>query len=247
MAILNNVAPPAAKPTIFEAPVDWMHPGDPYRMHWYGEPGHQCDADAWTPVQQLGWKLDELTVHWSEENTPAGKSDDYYQQVLANEAHYHAFDRNWGTAARPIVGDTIMYHYAVTPPNGFGISRIIQLTAETRRTWNARAANSHNLAVMLMAGHGDKPSDEMISKLYALLDWLTTGRADLPLLTPAPLQVRALSPSGPTVLRTTRGVLTHDESLMAQGQPVKGCCGIYKAAVAQWRANWDKLLHGVAA
>lgn len=247
MGLIPNTAP-ATKPEIFQAPVDWLHPEDPFRMHWYGEPGHQADANCWTPAERLGWTIDELTVHWSEENTPAGQSDDYYLQVLAKEAIYHAFTRDWNDGKGPVVhGDTIMYHYAITPPNEQGAARIIQLTAETRRTWNARAANSRNIAIMLMAGWKDKPQTDTVRKLYWLLDWFSTGRADLPLVTPVPISVAVQSPGGPTVTRQSRGVLTHDESLKAQGQPLKNCCGIYRSYVAEWREGWAKLLRDQAA
>jgi N-acetylmuramoyl-L-alanine amidase len=214
---------PAPKPAILP-----IYDDPTYRLHWYDRPGA-----PWTPDKLLAGTIRELTVHWTEENTPAGLTIPQYQAILAKEAHYHAFERNWNDDPNgPFQGgDGLMYHYAITPT---GI--IFQTTPETKRTWNAYSANAWNLAVVIMAGHGDPISVKAQRALTALLAWFTTARADLPGITAHPQQVALVTPAGPAKAMQTYGVLTHDESLIRQGRPPKGCCGQYAPTVKTWRA-----------
>lgn len=201
------------------------------RLHWYDRPG-----GGWTEEGALGLTLLETTVHWSEVNTPSGHTDAEYLEMIGREAYYHAFQRNWGNTGVPGGGgDGIMYHYMIAP-NG----TIFQVTAETHRTWNSYAANAWNLAVCMMAGHGDAVTGPAATSLTAMLEWFCYGRPDLPGITPTPQVVTALSQAGPTMQLHTLGVKTHDESLMAQGRPGKGCCGIYVPIVQAWRAKQVK-------
>jgi hypothetical protein len=175
--------------------------------------------------------INEHTIHWSEVNTPDGKPDRYYLDVIAKEAHYHAFERDWENDQPGIQGgDGIMYHYMIAPTG-----TIFYTTAETHRTWNAYEANASNIATCMLAGHGDKTTPAAIAALRSLLTWMAWGRTDLPLLTPSARNVALLGADGHVTNYRSNGTLTHDESLMRHGRRPKGCCGIYAATVEQWR------------
>ena len=222
---MARTAHPAPKPPIVE-----VFDSTEFRLHWYDRPGA-----PWTSEQALGSTIREVTVHWSEANTPGALTLAQYQAILAREAYFHAFQRNWNDdATGPFQGgDGLMYHYAIAPS---GV--IFQTTPETKRTWNAYSANAWNLAIVLMAGHADPLYPAAQRALTALLDWFVTARADLPGVTALPQTVPVLSAAGPTAQLQTYGVLTHDESLIRQGRPPKGCCGIYSPTVKAWRAQY---------
>lgn len=218
---------PAPRPEIIP-----IYDSTDYRLHWFGQPGHS--GGPWTSEQALASTIRELTVHWTEENTPAGLTIPQYQARLAKEAHYHAFDRNWNDDGPFLAGDGLMYHYAISPEG-----HLFQTTAETKRLWNAFDANAWNLAVVIMAGHRDPISVKAQRTLLAFLNWMTTARADLPGVTATPQTVPVLSAAGPTQQIQTFGVLTHDESLIRQGRRPKGCPGPYAATVKAWRAQFE--------
>ena len=220
-------AHPAPKPEIIP-----IYDSTQYRLHWFGEPGHS--GGPWTPDRLLASTILELTVHWTEENTPTGLTIPQYQAILAKEAQYHAFLRNWNDSGPFLAGDGLMYHYAISQEG-----HLFQTTPETKRTWNAYLANVWNIAVVVMAGHHDPISVKAQRTLVAFLDWMTTGRADLPGVTATPQQVALLTAAGPAKAMHTYGVLTHDESLIRQGRPPKGCPGPYAQTVKTWRAQFE--------
>lgn len=216
------------KPEMDQAPVDWFHMGDKWRMHWYDRPG-----GGWTLPGALPYTISEITVHWSEEKTPGNMPDDFYLGRLAGIARFHSFDRDWEPAAPGIQGGNgIMYHYAIAPTGA-----IFQVSPETLRTWNSFESNARNLAVCLLAGHGDPLYPAAVGALRSLLNWLCFGRGEeLPLVKPTRQTVTVTRPDGHTRDYLSYGVLTHDESLRADGRVPKGCPGIYAPVVSQWRA-----------
>lgn len=215
------------KPMIDDRPIDWDNDRHQYRMHWWDRPG-----GGWTFPGALAYTINEITVHWAEQNTPPGKPDDFYLARLAAIARFHAFNRDWEPARPGMQGSNgIQYHYCIAP-TGY----TVQTCPETLRTWNAYAANGRNIAVCLLTGSGDTIQPGAVQALRALLNWLVFGRPDeLPLVKPTRQQVTVLRPDGHTYEYLSLGVLTHDESLIAQGRPTKGCCGIYAPVVADWR------------
>lgn len=216
-------ANPAPKPAIAEIFDD---PDPRFRLHYYDRPG-----GGWTFVEALARTINEITVHYSEQHTPDGKPADYYRQLMHSIANYHAFDRDWLPEAPGLQGgDGFMYHYAIDPTG-----QTWQTTPETHRTWNAFEANSSNIAICLLAGHGDPIYPAMVGSLRALLAWFVTGRDDLPLVTAHAESVLLTAPDGHSRSYRTAGVLTHDESLIAHGRSPKGCPGQYAAIVKQWR------------
>src|SRR5690242_2131058 len=96
---------PAAKPALIE-----IFDSTEFRLHWYDRPGA-----CWTPDELLAGTIREWTVHWTEERTPGNLTIPQYQAILAREAHYHAFERNWNPGGPFQGGDGLMYHYAITP------------------------------------------------------------------------------------------------------------------------------------
>lgn len=237
MALTSKNAP---RPDII-AVFDNYLPG-PNRLHWYGEKDDNGAAvlDWWSyPSDLIRSVLTEVTVHWEERRSPthAGMSVDYYLAHIAEVAYFHARVRDWSPDVPGVQhSNGIQYHYYIAD------GHIFQVSPETLRTWNAFDANGRNIAICMMAGPGDVSTDnptglniKNVVALQQLLDWLTTGRADLPLITARPQQATALRLDGTTLTQQTFGVLTHDETLVKQGRPTKGCPGPYGNIVAIWR------------
>jgi hypothetical protein len=93
----------------------------------------------------------------------------------AAQARYH-MEKNWNAGdGPPVRGFGLMYHYRVSADG-----RIWRTQPEGLVTWHARDANYAGLAVCCDLGPGQEPAQVQIAGLKALLDWLCTGRPDIP-------------------------------------------------------------------
>lgn len=219
--------PIATKPPIHEVlDTNIDGPKDAFpRFQWLDRAG-----GSWIPDAAIGSVWSGVVVHWRENTTTENPGLQFAINTAAQDAYFHAFQRDWVEDAPGIQGsDGLQYHYYIC--NG----HILQTRPESKHLWHASRANAWGLAICIAAGPGNRVLEENITALYSMLDWLCFGRHDLPLITPVPKSVPVFLASGARRQVTTHGVLWHDEARALEGLQPKGCCGPYKAIVGKWR------------
>ncbi len=111
--------------------------------------------------QRFEGGINVLTVHHTAD-TYVGTNE----QILQREAGFHINGNGW---------PGLSYHYFITPDG-----TIFQINKHTDITWH----DSRNTDTLGIALHGDftnvKPSQNQLSSLKSLLDWLCTENPQLP-------------------------------------------------------------------
>jgi len=118
-------------------------------------------------------EIKDIIVHYDAQNVRQDGPYDHLARFTA-QTRYH-IQKNWVTPPRFVPGFGLMYHYKITADG-----KIYKTQPETLVTWQANNANRRGLGVCCDLGSNQEPTKAQLAALAEVLNWLTSGRPDIP-------------------------------------------------------------------